>query len=105
MAEVWQHQPIEGHSKMIDDSNELANDERASYTCSDCEYLLEALLDMEQQCREAEDQRFRELEASVEENCEIRIQEEDQFEVRMKKLERRRDFALEVLTKHQMLEH
>jgi hypothetical protein len=71
--------------------------------CEDCRVLTEALRDMEQQCREAEDERFREIRLRGDADAVGR--EEERYIAKLSKLERRRDSALEVLLKHQRLEH
>ena len=73
--------------------------------CTDCDVLTEALRDMEQQCREAEDERFRDISLSSKKSSERLIVEEDAYQARLNKLQHRRDCALEVLLKHQSLEH
>jgi hypothetical protein len=64
----------------------------SAYGCRQCEYLMEALREFEAQCREAED------------NCDLQTGEEA-YLARLRKLEHRRDCALEVLLRHQAIEH
>jgi len=77
--------------------------ERSRY-CEDCLVLTDALRDMEQQCREAEDERYRDL-PNLKRDIDALIREEDAYLAKLCKLQRRRDCALEVLLKHQGLEH
>jgi hypothetical protein len=72
--------------------------------CGDCRVLTEALRDMEQQCREAEDDHYRDFPIS---RCDIDALDrvENAYLAKLSKLQRRRDCALEVLLKHQGLEH
>jgi len=72
--------------------------------CEDCRVLTEALRDMEQQCREAEDGSYREFPSSRG-GIDALTRAEDAYLARLNKLQRRRDCALEVLLKHQILEH
>jgi hypothetical protein len=83
-------------------------DEYDSYNerhCSECEVLTEALRDLEQQCREAEDQRLRVGVFDSSTSYGNLLREEEAYFARIQKLELRRDYALEVLLKHQQLEH
>ena len=83
-------------------------DEYESYNerhCSECEMLTEALRDLEQQCREAEDQRLREGVLDSSKSYSNVLREEEMYVARIQKLELRRNYALEVLLKHQQLEH
>jgi hypothetical protein len=73
--------------------------------CEDCRVLTEALRDMEQQCREVEDGRYLGLSLSSTDSIDRLTREEDVYLERLSKLQRRRDCALEVLLKHQGLEH
>jgi len=73
--------------------------------CTDCDILTKALRDAEQQCREAEDRRNLEVAASTSRKLSQLRCAEDAYLARMKKLEHRRNCALEVLLKHQSLEH
>ena len=92
---------------MPDDYNDYLNENneyRPRY-CEDCRVLTEALRDMEQQCRELEDGRYRGLSLSSSKTADLLTREEDAYQARLSKLQRRRDCALEVLLKHQGLEH
>ncbi len=74
--------------------------------CEDCDVLLEALRDAEQQCREFEDAGARVAERSWAAGfSDELLQEENDRLARLRKLERRRDCALDVLLKHQRLDH
>jgi hypothetical protein len=87
-----------------EDESELFEDN--SRHCDDCDVLVEALRDNEQQCREAEDERAGISRCLVKaENPDGSFLEEQAHFAKMKKLEHRRDCALEVLLKHQKLEH
>jgi hypothetical protein len=57
------------------------------------------------QCREIEDERFLGASFFSGTNTSRLIFEEDAYLARLSKLRRRRDCALEVLLKHQSLEH
>lgn len=86
------------------------NDESDPYQtsarhCTDCEVLTEALRDAEQQCREAEDGRNVEAAVTASTKMNPLLCEENEYLARIKKLEHRRNCALEVLLKHQLLEH
>ena len=85
----------------MDDRSEIDSGDR--YACDDCNVLVEALRDAEKQCREAEDERLQH--ARTTKSFEAILTEEQQFLAKIKKLEHRRDCALEVLAKHQRLEH
>ena len=73
--------------------------------CEGCLVLTEALRDMEQQCREAEDESIHGSPISTTCGLEILTRNEEAYLAKLYKLQRRRDFALEVLLKHQSLEH
>lgn len=73
--------------------------------CIDCDVLTEALRDAEEQRREAEDRRNLEVAVGASKNRNQLLCEENAYLARMKKLEHRRNCALEVLLKHQSLEH
>lgn len=86
----------------IDESGSNYEGDQTTY-CEDCRILTEALRDMEQQCREAEDERFQEpfrCRSGEYLGC-----EENRYLTKLYRLQRRRDCALEVLLKHQSLEH
>ncbi len=85
-----------------DDDPREAYEARPRY-CEDCRVLTEALRDMEQQCREAEDEAYRDFTNSR--DVDEMTREEDAYLAKLSKLQRRRDCALEVLLKHQGLEH
>lgn len=86
-------------------NNEYDSEESAHFKCGECEILMEALRDAEQQCREAEDDRaFIAMGESVPKFAEP-WDDECLYFNRLRKLERRRDCAFEVLLKHQRLEH
>jgi hypothetical protein len=87
-----------------DDDQEETYEARPRY-CEDCRVLTEALRDMEQQCRETEDGRYRGLSLPSSSSVDVLTREEDAYLARLSKLQRRRDCALEVLLKHQSLEH
>jgi hypothetical protein len=72
--------------------------------CGDCDVLTDALRDLEQQCREVEDGRALNG-IRLRKDFDVSFQEEQDYLARLKKLEHRRDCALEVLLKHQRLEH
>ena len=73
--------------------------------CEECKWLMEAVRDFEQQRREVEDQRMRDAEASVGKTPEEVVRDEMLFLAKSRKLEYRRNAALDVLAKHQQLEH
>ena len=79
-------------------------DEEERY-CEDCTILIEALRDMEQQCREAEDESLRTDSFLSFRETEILVRDEQAYLARLEKLQRRRNCALELLLKHQALEH
>jgi hypothetical protein len=70
--------------------------------CVDCDFLIEALRDLEAQCREAEDQ-FAVCSTGMTGEQWQRVQSERS--ARLSKLEYRRNCALDILFKHQELEH
>jgi hypothetical protein len=90
---------------MIEDENEPDVVDKDSPHCTDCDILIDALRDFEQQCREAEDRRHQDLALLVSKNQNELLREERTYLERLKKLEHRRNCALEVLLKHQSLEH
>ena len=73
--------------------------------CEDCRVLTEALQDMEQQCREAENEGLKENLLYSSSSIDALTNREDEYLAKLNKLQRRRDCALEVLLKHQGLEH
>jgi hypothetical protein len=87
------------------DYGERPESYESSDHCTDCDVLTEALRDLEQQCREAEDGRILEVLWLASKNPNQLLSEENAYLVRIKKLEHRRNCALEVLLKHQSLEH
>jgi hypothetical protein len=76
--------------------NDHTDDTRSRY-CEDCRVLTEALRDMEQQCRELEDERFRVSAFRTDLGPDALYREEDEYLANLSKLQRRRDCALEVL--------
>lgn len=76
----------------------------ADYRCESCSVLVDALREAERQCREAEDERAVILTTSNG-SLHAGFEHENEFLARIRKLERRRDCALEVLLKHQRFEH
>jgi hypothetical protein len=89
---------------MADDYAEEMDEVHPCY-CGDCRVLTEALQDIEQQCREAEDERFQDFSASLTLNVDELTRQEDAYLAKLSKLQHRRNCALEVLLKHQSLEH
>ena len=75
------------------------------FYCEDCRILIDALRDMEDQCREAEDQRLSTASIPSISAMHQTVEDEMLYLGRLEKLQRRRDCALEVLLKHQRLEH
>lgn len=73
--------------------------------CIDCDVLTEALRDLELQCREVEDNRNIQAASSAQSSFDELLLREVQFVNKLKKLEYRRNCALEMLIKHQRLEH
>jgi len=76
-----------------------------NHSCGDCAVLTEALRDIEQQRREAEDEHLLKMATSTNRDAERLSAEDDLHQRKLNKLLRRRDCALEVLLKHQSLEH
>ena len=74
------------------------------YSCDSCTVLVEALREAQQQCRLAEDERSVVLTASGG-GLHAGHEQGDDFRARLRKLERLRDCAMEVLLKHQRFEH
>jgi hypothetical protein len=85
--------------------NDYAKDIHGSLPrhCFDCDVLTEALRDMEEQCREAEDDRTREASLAVGKSVDRLLGEEEAYQVKLRELQHRRNCALEVLLKHQSL--
>ena len=81
------------------------SDNESIRQCPECDILLEALRDAEAQCREIEDQRTSEAKLPSHKSYEQRLCDEEKYQAKIKMIERRRDCALEVLLKHQSLEH
>jgi hypothetical protein len=73
--------------------------------CEDCRILTEALRDMEEQRREAEDERLRGGSLSPSDDIDALDRANEAYMEKLRKLEHRRDCALEVLFKHQALDH
>jgi hypothetical protein len=90
-------------------NDEYESEQLISLGCGDCETLTEALRDAEQQCREAEDEPARvamgQPLSQVTEPSKEPVDEEREYLMKIGKLEHRRNCALEVLLKHQRLEH
>ena len=86
-------------------NDQYESDDSISSGCGDCEVLMEALRDAEQQCREAEDKRAQIAATFPVKTVEQLFDDEREYSVKMDKLEHRRNCALEVLLKHQRLEH
>ena len=86
---------------MIDDEYSELNTRH----CIDCDVLTETLRDLEEQCREVEDSRNAGAIFSPQKTFDEMLFREEQFVNRLKKLEYRRNCALEILIKHQRLEH
>lgn len=84
--------------------DDLREDDARTHYCEDCRVLTDALRDMEQQCREAEDASYRGLPSSRP-DINALTREEYAYLAKLNKLQRRRDCALKVLLKHQSLEH
>jgi len=76
---------------MTDYDEESTNRSR-SLLCDQCEYLIDALREFEAQCREVEDKGCREITEAT-------------YFAKLRKFEHLRDCALDVLLKHQKLEH
>jgi len=76
--------------------DELGTDDLDRH-CGDCDVLTDALRNFEQQRRQAEDERWRQPDGSDE--------GDEAYLAKLKALEHLRDCALEVLLKHQSLEH
>lgn len=83
---------------------EDASETRFRY-CEDCLVLMDALRDMEQQCREAEDEGLHKSSSSYRRENRTLDNQEEFYLAKLGKLQRRRDAALEVLLKHQSIEH
>jgi hypothetical protein len=81
------------------------SDEFNGTGCGDCDVLMEALRDAERQCREAENESARRSLSFTRSLNDLAYDEDKEYISRLKRLERRRDCALEVLLKHQQLEH
>lgn len=90
---------------MRDDYRESESPEIYPKYCGDCETLTEALRDLEQQCREVEDGRMSIVPNLWRRDSDASFNEEEEYLARLKKIEHRRDCALEVLLKHQRMEH
>jgi hypothetical protein len=90
-----------------DDFNEnedaISNPEEGRY-CENCKWLTEAVRDFEQQRREAMDQYSHDMVLLSKFSGDLGRSEE-LFLSKMRTLEHRRDAALDVLAKHQQLEH
>jgi hypothetical protein len=86
------------------ESEDPTDDLYGNQYCEDCKWLTEAVRDLEQQRREAIDQRNREAALPFQSPDEL-VSGEKLFIVRMRALEHRRNAALDVLAKHQQLEH
>jgi hypothetical protein len=87
-----------------DTSGDSVDNLDESRYCEHCKWLTEAVRDLELQRREAIDQRNREA-ALLSQSPDERVSGEELFIFKMKRLEHRRNAALDVLAKHQQLEH
>jgi hypothetical protein len=72
--------------------------------CENCKWLLEAVRDLEQQRCEAIEKRSRK-EGFVSKFSDELVRREELFLSKMRTIERRRKAALDVLAKHQQLDH
>jgi flagellar motility protein MotE (MotC chaperone) len=88
-----------------DGSDDTASDCARHYDCRDCEWLMDALRDLEQQRREITDTHQKEIRDCESNSPGSLADREQRFSSRMKTLERRRNSTLDVLAKHQVLEH
>jgi len=80
-------------------------EEPVGLACASCETLTEALREAEQQCREIEDE-WASIAATLAKGAiEQLLLSEREHSTRIATLERRRNCALEVLLKHQRLDH
>lgn len=87
-----------------DESEDSVDNPHDNSYCEDCKWLTDAVRDLEQQRREAIDQCSREL-GSLSKFSEEFGRTEERFLARMRTLDHRRNAALDVLAKHQQLEH
>ena len=73
--------------------------------CDDCRVLQDALLNAEQRCREAEDDRIHSITACTGKDTDQLAREERAYQAKLNELERQRNLALDALSKHQRLKH
>ena len=86
----------------------LENDEvlpTGSYHCADCSWLMDALREVEKQYREADDELNRKVTLAPSPGSQESSDLARVLEEKILKLKCRRDCALDVLLKHQALEH
>jgi len=81
-----------------------ASEARFRY-CEDCLVLMDALRDMEQQCREVEDESLHASSSLYRRENQTLDNQDELYLAKLGKLQRRRDAALEVLLKPQSIEH
>jgi hypothetical protein len=92
-----------GHDDFDKSGDAIGNSEEGRY-CEDCKWLTEAVRDFEQQRREAMDQYSHDVVILSKFSGDL-VRSEEFFLSKMRTLEHRRDAALDVLAKHQQLEH
>ncbi len=92
-----------GHDDFDEGVDTVDNQEEDRY-CEDCKWLTEAVRDLELQRREAVDQYSHDVVILTKFSGNLERSEE-LYLSKMRTLDHRRDAALDVLAKHQQLEH
>jgi len=87
-----------------DESEDPIDNPGGTRYCEDCKWLTDAVRDLEQQRRELIDQFSREIGPLSKTSGDI-ARVEETFRAKMRTLDHRRNAALDVLAKHQQLEH
>ena len=88
-----------------DSGENMADCPDGHYDCKDCEWLMDAVRDLEEQRRETMEAHNREISLFGKMSPAEFAQCEKRFLSRMNTLELRRNSSLDVLAKHQALEH
>jgi len=92
-----------GYDSYDESEDPIDNPDGIRY-CEDCKWLTDAVRDLEQQRREVIDQCSREIGFLSKVSGEV-TRVEEIFLTKMRTLDHRRNAALDVLAKHQQLEH
>ena len=85
--------------------HELGNTRAYLRRCYDCDILVRALRDLEQQCRDVENEQLVNGLIPLSTGSEGWFEKDQQYLAQLREVEHRRNCALEALLRHQRLEH